>query len=110
VRPSIVVSRGSSSSCDLRRLASLARQEYLQSRERQAQAERWLQLAAECCLDLAHHLIAERGWATPSTYREAFQTLRSEGVLDADLAGGRGCATSSSTSISTSITSASTTS
>ena len=87
MRPSIVVSRGSSSSCDLRRLASLARQEYLQSRERQAQAERWLQLAAECCLDLAHHLIAERGWATPSTYREAFQTLRSEGVLDADLAG-----------------------
>ena len=49
-------------------------------------AERWLHLAAESALDLAHHLIADRGWKTPSSYREAFQVLAQEGVLLPELA------------------------
>jgi len=32
-------------------------------------------------------LIAERGWKTPTTYRETFEILRAERVLDAELAG-----------------------
>jgi uncharacterized protein YutE (UPF0331/DUF86 family) len=71
---------------DLRLLARHDREHFLADRGLQAQAERWLQLCAECALDLAHHLIAERGWKTPATYREAFEILRSEGVLDAELA------------------------
>jgi len=71
---------------DLRALARTERATFLADRGRKAQAERWLQLAAECALDLAHHLIAERGWKTPTTYREAFEILRGEGVLDAGLA------------------------
>lgn len=71
---------------DLRRLAATDRATFLSDRGLQAQAERWLQLAAECALDLAHHLIADRGWKTPGTYREAFEILRAEGVLDAELA------------------------
>ncbi len=73
----------------LRRLRSLAqrdRQEFLSQATLRASAERWLHLAAECTLDLAHHLIAERGWKTPATYREAFQILRDEGVLSAETA------------------------
>src|SRR5688572_33243035 len=35
-------------------------------------AERYLQLAAEAALDIAHHIIADRGYAAPATYREAF--------------------------------------
>ncbi len=73
----------------LRRLRSLAqrdRQEFLSQATLRASAERWLHLAAECTLDLAHHLIAERGWKTPATYREAFQILRDEGVLTAEMA------------------------
>jgi uncharacterized protein YutE (UPF0331/DUF86 family) len=66
---------------DLRALARVDRERFLADRGVQAQAERWLQLAAECALDLAHHLIASRGWAVPSTYREAFQILEREGVL-----------------------------
>ena len=31
-------------------------------------------------------MIADRGWKTPATYREAFEILRAEGVLDAGLA------------------------
>ena len=71
----------------LRRLRSLAgtqRETFLLDTALQAQAERWLYVAAECCLDLAHHLISARGWRTPATYREAFAVLEAEGVLDRD--------------------------
>ena len=71
---------------DLRALASTEQATFLADRGLQAQAERWLQLAAECTLDLAHHIIADRGWKTPSTYREAFEVLHAEGVLDRQLA------------------------
>ena len=53
----------------------------------QASVERWLHLAAECSLDLANHLIADRGWKTPTSYRESFRVLQQEGVLDEELAG-----------------------
>jgi uncharacterized protein YutE (UPF0331/DUF86 family) len=71
---------------NLRELAKVERDAFLRDAGRQAQAERWLYVAAECALDLAHHLIADRGWKTPGTYREAFQVLEHEGVLDAGLA------------------------
>ena len=71
---------------DLRSLAERDRSSFLADRGLQAQAERWLQLAAECALDLAHQMIADRGWKTPTTYREAFAILRAEGVLDGELA------------------------
>jgi uncharacterized protein YutE (UPF0331/DUF86 family) len=51
----------------------------------QACTERWLQLAAECTLDLAHHLIADQGWRTPANCRESFQILQNEGVLPSEL-------------------------
>ena len=52
----------------------------------QASVERWLHLAAECTLDLAHHLIADRGWRTPTSYRDSFQILEENGVLSSELA------------------------
>lgn len=69
----------------LRRIAGSDRASFLGDPGLQAQAERWLHLAAECVLDLAHHLIADRGWRTPSTYREAFAVLREQKVVDAEL-------------------------
>ena len=72
---------------DLRRLATVPRSEFLQERGLQAQAERWLQLAAECALDLANHLIADRGWRTPTTAEESFQILKEQRVLSEQLAG-----------------------
>ena len=70
----------------LRHLAGNDRDSFLRDAALQAQAERWLYVATECCLDLAHHLISDRGWKTPSTYRECFQVLQSEGVLNLELA------------------------
>ena len=70
----------------LRRLAATEREEFLADPGLQAQAERWLQLAGEVTIDLAQHVIADRGWRTPSTYREAFRILRDEGLLEPELA------------------------
>ena len=70
----------------LRRLAQGDQETFLRDPGLQAQAERWLHLAAEGCLDLAHHLIADRGWRTPETYRDAFVVLREEDVLSEELA------------------------
>lgn len=70
----------------LRELAEVDRETFLADRAVQAQAERWLQLAAEVCLDLSQHLIASLGLRTPATYREAFRILGEEGVLPRDLA------------------------
>jgi len=72
---------------DLRVLAAHEREAFLGDRALQAQAERWLHLAAECALDITNHLIADRGWRTPNTYRDAFRVLREEGVVTDDLAG-----------------------
>jgi uncharacterized protein YutE (UPF0331/DUF86 family) len=71
---------------DLRDLARVDRAAFMRDRALQAQAERWLYVAAECVLDLAHHVIADRGWRTPETYRDAFRVLRDNGVLDEGLA------------------------
>jgi uncharacterized protein YutE (UPF0331/DUF86 family) len=66
----------------LRRLARTDKATYQADPGLKAQSERWLQLVAECCLDLANHLIAEQGWTTPRTYREAFEILAEHDVLD----------------------------
>lgn len=70
----------------LRRIAETDRNTFLEDIALQAQAERWLQVAAECSLDLGQHLIASRGWRTPSSYRETFRVLREEGALSPELA------------------------
>ena len=69
----------------LRGMVGIERDHFLRDAALQAQAERWLYVAAECCLDLAHHLISDRGWKTPATYRETFTTLEAQGVLAHDL-------------------------
>jgi uncharacterized protein YutE (UPF0331/DUF86 family) len=74
---------------DLRRIAPRteeARRAFLADRGLQAQSERWLQLAAECCIDLANHVIADHGWRSPASYRESFAILRENGVIDESLA------------------------
>ncbi len=71
---------------DLRPLAAMERSAFLADRKAQSLAERWIHLAVECALDLANHLIADSGWASPETYRETFQVLAREGALRPELA------------------------
>jgi uncharacterized protein YutE (UPF0331/DUF86 family) len=71
---------------DLRGLAAVDRAQFVGDRALQAQAERWTQVAVEAAIDLANHLIADRGWPTPATYRDAFRILFEHGVIDEDAA------------------------
>lgn len=45
--------------------------------------ERTLQMAIEVCLDIATHVIADRGLRVPTTYAEAFEILGEAGLLGA---------------------------
>lgn len=49
-------------------------------------AERCLQPAIECVLDVAHHLIATRGWPRARDGAAALQTLGARGVIPAEFA------------------------
>jgi uncharacterized protein YutE (UPF0331/DUF86 family) len=71
---------------DLRGVGTVELHVFVTDRPLQAQAERWTQVAVEACVDLAHHLIADRGWPTPATHRDAFRILAEQGVLDGALA------------------------
>ncbi len=44
---------------------------------------RALELAAQCCLDLAMEIVAKRGLGVPETYRDAFVRLAQAGVITA---------------------------
>lgn len=71
---------------DLRQVATTDREFFLADRKTRALAERWLHLAIECAIDLAHHLIADAGWESPATYRETFRILAQHEVLEPELA------------------------
>jgi uncharacterized protein YutE (UPF0331/DUF86 family) len=71
---------------DLRGIAEIDRARFVVDRALQAQAERWTQVAVEACVDLAHHMIADQGWATPATHRDAFRILAEHGIIPAELA------------------------
>lgn len=51
-----------------------------------AAVERWLQIAVEGAIDLAHSVVAHEGWTPPDTARAAFVTLAAHGVVPLDLA------------------------
>jgi uncharacterized protein YutE (UPF0331/DUF86 family) len=48
--------------------------------------ERTLQLMVEICLDVANHIISDRGFRRPIGYSDHFEVLRENGILGAELA------------------------
>lgn len=52
----------------------------------QAQAERHLQVALQCAIDTALHILADDTDRTPEDYGSAFRELAAAGVLGQDLA------------------------
>jgi uncharacterized protein YutE (UPF0331/DUF86 family) len=49
-------------------------------------AERYLELACACVLDIAQHVIADQGYRQALTYKDVMDVLREEGILPPDLA------------------------
>jgi uncharacterized protein YutE (UPF0331/DUF86 family) len=47
--------------------------------------ERTLQMAIEACLDVASHILTDRGLRAPSTYAETFELLVQAGLMSPDL-------------------------
>ena len=43
-----------------------------------------LQVSIECCLDMAHHVVADEGFRTPKDGYDAFVVLNEQGILPVD--------------------------
>lgn len=69
------------------RFKEVERERFLEESDVHHLAERYLQLAVQAALDIAHHIIAERGYAAPASYRDAFVILAKHGVLPPVLSG-----------------------
>lgn len=69
----------------LRELADLEETTYVNDH---AYEGRYLvQASAQMCIDLANHLIASRGWAPATEFRQSFERLGEHGILEGDLVG-----------------------
>lgn len=71
---------------ELRSLRTQSREAFVAESALHHLAERFVHLACEAVLDLAHHVISDTGLRQPATYREAMDVLAEGGVIDEDLA------------------------
>jgi len=71
---------------ELRTFRARSREEFVREPAIHHLAERYLHLACECILELAHHVIADLGLRQPTSYPDAMEVLREEGILTDDLA------------------------
>jgi uncharacterized protein YutE (UPF0331/DUF86 family) len=65
----------------LRTLAELPRETLLADKARLGGAKYYLQVAVECCIDVANHLIAQAGWRAPRNYADSFAVLAENGII-----------------------------
>lgn len=70
---------------ELRSFERYSREEFVREPALHHLGERFLHLACECILDIAHHVIAEQGYRQAASYKDAMDVLREEGILDAAL-------------------------
>jgi uncharacterized protein YutE (UPF0331/DUF86 family) len=62
-------------------LANYSREEFLQDFTKVESAKHLLQVSIECCLDIAHHIVADEGYRTAQDYYDTFVILNEEGIL-----------------------------
>lgn len=70
----------------LKHIANHTWDEYSKNEGLKDRAERNLQLAAQACIDIANHIVADSGFRAPSGYGEAFIILMEEGIIPGKLA------------------------
>jgi uncharacterized protein YutE (UPF0331/DUF86 family) len=56
----------------LRQLAKVPREEFAHDLVRLGAAKYYLQVAVECCIDMANHVIAREGFRAPESYADSF--------------------------------------
>jgi uncharacterized protein YutE (UPF0331/DUF86 family) len=65
----------------LRFLAAIPEEEFLQDFTKVESTKHLLQVSIECCLDIAHHTVADEGYRTPTDYYDTFVVLHEQGIL-----------------------------
>jgi uncharacterized protein YutE (UPF0331/DUF86 family) len=59
--------------------------EYTEDWKTQRIVERTLQIMIETCVDIAGHIISDKGYRVPKTYADTFRVLQEEEILDKGL-------------------------
>lgn len=70
---------------ELRGFREIPREEFVREPSIHHLAERYLHLACESVLDIAHHVIADQGYRQAASNRSAIEVLAEEGLLDLQL-------------------------
>lgn len=71
---------------ELRSFQSVPREEFIREPGLHHLAERYLHLACESVLDIAHHVITDQGYRLATTYKNTIEVLAEEGLIDQELA------------------------
>jgi len=71
---------------ELRSFQSVSREDYTREPALHHLAERYLHLACESVLDIAHHVISDQGYRQAQSYKDAMDVLREEKLIDQELA------------------------
>jgi uncharacterized protein YutE (UPF0331/DUF86 family) len=65
----------------LRQLSTLPREQFESDPIKLGAAKYYLQVAIECCIDVANHIIARQGFRAPETYADAFTVLAENEII-----------------------------
>lgn len=65
----------------LQEIRSLTEEEFASSRKDFHSAERCLQLAIECLINIGNHIISDQGWRAPKDYADIFKVLAENNIL-----------------------------
>jgi uncharacterized protein YutE (UPF0331/DUF86 family) len=65
-------------------LAALPEERFLQDFTNVESAKYLLQVSIESCLDIAHHIVADEGFRTPTDYYDTFVILHENKIIPAD--------------------------
>jgi uncharacterized protein YutE (UPF0331/DUF86 family) len=72
---------------DLRTATDITHEKYIKDIRLQRFVERTLQISIECCFDVIHHIISDKGFREPDSYADAFTVLSEHGVLSLESVG-----------------------
>ena len=70
---------------DWKRYQSISLEELRTDRDKRNMVLHALLISIQSAIDIANHIIAEKGFRKPSTYRESFEILYEEGLIPKDL-------------------------
>lgn len=69
----------------VREFSGITLSDYKADWKTQRIVERTLQMMIETCVDIAGHIISDRGMRTPSSYADTFRVLAENSVADSEL-------------------------